>query len=135
MISSNIRYNSPDGIRPTEDLINRAKINFPRKKPPSPSQLPIPNKLLNKKQEIKLPEKVELKSLSKLITTPEEIIHGKKRTWKVKKYSPYQKKANGVIKKNKTNKTNKKNKKNKKSKKNKTNKKVKKIKKIKQIKK
>jgi len=85
MISSNIRYNSPDGIRPNEDLINRTRKNFPRKKAPSPSQLPIPNNLLNKKQEIKLPEKMELKSLNKLISTPEEIIYGKKRTWKIKK--------------------------------------------------
>ena len=54
-----MRYGSPDGIRPNTDLIRRTRENFNRKniqspisrprpssRPPSPSQLPMPSQRL-----------------------------------------------------------------------------------------
>ena len=46
---TDMRYASPDGIRPNPDLVKRARENFNRKttpRAPSPSQLPMPSQRL-----------------------------------------------------------------------------------------
>lgn len=77
---SDMRYRSPDGIRPNQELLERARKNFnktfPKQttpvKPPSPSQLPMPSKkLLNK-------NKSRSKSPSPIV------IQGKNRKWTIK---------------------------------------------------
>lgn len=77
---TDIRYGSPDGIRPNPDLIRRTRTNFNRKNiqrarpipipiPPSPSQLPMPSQRLLTKR------KTRSKSLSPVV------IQGKNRKW------------------------------------------------------
>ena len=73
-LKTDIRYASPDGIRPNPELINRARENFNRKntqRPPSPSQLPIPSQILltRKKSRSKSPRVV--------------VLQGKNRKWTI----------------------------------------------------
>ena len=76
-IGKKMRDYSPDGIRPSKELMKKAEQNFKRKdiklpklsiKSPSPNELPIPKKLTRKKSESK----------------PEIIIKGKKRDFIVR---------------------------------------------------
>ena len=68
---TDMRYASPDGIRPNPDLVKRARENFNRKttpRAPSPSQLPMPShRLLTRK-----------KSPSKPLDV---VVQGKRRKW------------------------------------------------------
>tara|TARA_B100000424_G_C22786248_1_gene422444 strand:- start:343 stop:729 length:387 start_codon:yes stop_codon:yes gene_type:complete len=80
-----MRYGSPDVIRPNPDLIRRTRENFSRKnipspisrprpssRPPSPSQLPMPSQRLLTKQNTrsKSPKPI--------------VIQGKNRKWTIK---------------------------------------------------
>lgn len=80
-----IRYSSPDGIRPNPDLIRRTRENFnrkniprpisiprPRPRPPSPSHLPMPSQRLLTKQNTRS------KSPSPVV------IQGTNRKWTIK---------------------------------------------------
>ena len=72
---TDIRYASPDAIRPNPDLIRRTRENFNRKtipRPPSPSQLPMPSQrlLTRKKSRSKSPKPV--------------VVQGKNRKWTIK---------------------------------------------------
>tara|TARA_B100000902_G_scaffold381069_2_gene417145 strand:- start:1524 stop:1880 length:357 start_codon:yes stop_codon:yes gene_type:complete len=73
--NTDMRYASPDGIRPNPDVIRRARKNFNRKntpRAPSPSQLPMPSQrlLTRKKSRSKSPGPV--------------VIQGKNRKWTIK---------------------------------------------------
>lgn len=72
---SDIRYDSPDGIRPNPDLVKRTRENFNRKniqRHPSPSQLPMPSRrlLTRRNTRSKSPAPV--------------VIQGKNRKWTIK---------------------------------------------------
>ena len=72
---TDIRYASPDAIRPNPDLIRRTRENFNRKttpRPPSPSQLPMPSQrlLTRKSSRSKSPKPV--------------VVRGKNRKWTIK---------------------------------------------------
>ena len=82
-----MRYGSPDIIRPNPDLIRRTRENFnrkniprltprsrsrPRPRPPSPSQLPMPSQRLLTRQNTRS------KSPSPVV------IQGKNRKWTIK---------------------------------------------------
>lgn len=72
-----MRYESPDGVRPNPELVERARKNFNRKntpllRAPSPSQLPMPSKkLLNKNN-------------SRSKSPSPVVIQGKNRKWTIK---------------------------------------------------
>jgi len=72
---TDIRYASPDAIRPNPDLIRRTRENFNRKttpRAPSPSQLPMPSQrlLTRKSTRSKSPKPV--------------VVQGKNRKWTIK---------------------------------------------------
>lgn len=72
---TDIRYDSPDGIRPNPDLVKRTRENFNRKniqRHPSPSQLPMPSQrlLTRRSTRSKSPKPV--------------VVQGKNRKWTIK---------------------------------------------------
>ena len=72
---SDIRYDSPDGIRPNPDLVKRTRENFNRKniqRHPSPSQLPMPSQrlLTRRSTRSKSPKPV--------------VVQGKNRKWTIR---------------------------------------------------
>lgn len=70
-----MRYGSPDAIRPNPDLIRQTRENFNRKntpRGPSPSHLPMPSERLLTRR------KSSSKSLSPIV------IQGKNRKWTIK---------------------------------------------------
>ena len=112
-----MRYNSPDAIRPNESLVARTQQNFgkrPHPRGPSPSQLPMPSlqlrtseqapSLLHRQPSSKITKgkKRNWSIIKRPISAPprkhstrqhslSQQIKGKNRTWKLKpKHSPVQ---------------------------------------------
>ena len=92
----NIKYLSPDGIRPNKELIEKTRENFNKKFPPikgpSPSNLPMPSDALLKK---KIQGKKRTWTIKSTTQPYSQKIQGKNRSWTIKRTSKNSRKTAG----------------------------------------